>query len=490
MAMPKPPEVQQTTPASQTDAGQTLFADHALLPEGWARDVLLQWNAAGTLTDVLPGSNPPPGVARAHGPVLPGLPNLHSHAFQRAMGGLTEYRGTAQDSFWSWRELMYRLAGTITPQQLEAVATGLYVEMLEAGYTHVCEFHYVHHDLDGRAYADDATLSLCLLRAAQTAGIGLTLLPVLYQTSGFGGTPPSPGQRRFIRSTDNMLALLDRLRPVCAAQGARLGLAPHSLRAVPPDALRAALDGLRAQDPTAPIHIHIAEQTGEVDACLAWSGQRPVQWLLDHAPVDARWCLVHATHMDADEYRRAAATGAIAGLCPTTEANLGDGIFDLPQWLAAGGRWGVGSDSHATVNAAEELLMLEYSQRLATRQRNVLATTAQPHVATAMALAAVAGGAQASGYLSAGALPSTAGLAAGQRADLVELDATHPLLQGLTTPEAMLDAHVFASHRQSAIARVWARGQLRVQDGRHAQRESARAGFIHARRQLLENTRP
>ncbi|EYC49812.1 N-formimino-L-glutamate deiminase [Hylemonella gracilis str. Niagara R] len=483
MAMPKSPEAQ----ASATQPGDALFAAHALLPGGWARDVLLQWNAAGAFTAVLPGNRPPPGVTQASGPVLPGLPNLHSHAFQRAMGGLTEYRGTAQDSFWSWRELMYRLAGAITPEQLEAVATGLYVEMLEAGYTQVCEFHYVHHDANGQAYADDATLSLCLLRAAQTAGIGLTLLPVLYQTSGFGGTPPSDGQRRFIRRTDDMLALLDRLRPLCAVQGARLGLAPHSLRAVPPDALRAALEGLRAQDPTAPIHIHIAEQTGEVDACLAWSGQRPVQWLLDHASVDAHWCLVHATHMDADEYRRAAATGAVAGLCPTTEANLGDGIFDLSRWLAAGGRWGVGSDSHATVNAAEELLMLEYSQRLATRQRNVLATTMQPHVATAMTLAAVSGGAQASGTLNAGA---GAGLCVGQRADLVELDAAHPLLQGLNTPEDMLSAHVFASHRQSAVARVWAGGRLRVQHGQHAESASARAAFIHARRQLLENTRP
>nr|WP_050797478.1 formimidoylglutamate deiminase [Hylemonella gracilis] len=491
--MPKPPETRAFP--TDLDLRRALFAAHALLPGGWTRDVLLQWNADGELTAVRPGSRPPPGVPQANGPVLPGLPNLHSHAFQRAMGGLTEYRGTAQDSFWSWRELMYRLAGAITPEQLEAVATGLYVEMLEAGYTHVCEFHYVHHDSDGRAYADDATLALCLLRAAQTAGIGLTLLPVLYQTSGFGGTPPSAGQRRFIRRTDNMLALIDRLRPLCAAQGTRLGLAPHSLRAVPPDALREAIAGLTAQDPTAPIHIHIAEQTGEVDACLAWSGQRPVQWLLDHAQVDARWCLVHATHMDADEYRRAAATGAVAGLCPSTEANLGDGIFDLPRWLAAGGRWGVGSDSHATVNAAEELLMLEYSQRLATRQRNVLATAGQPQVATAMTLAAVAGGAQASGHLNhpdgAGAgAGAEAGLVAGQRADLVELDATHPLLQGLDTPEDMLATHVFASHRQSAIARVWASGQLRVQDGQHAQSAPARAGFIHARRQLLENTRP
>ena len=460
---------------------QTLFAQHALLPTGWARDVLLQWSDAGQLAAVTPEAEAPAGTPRAAGPVLPGLPNLHSHAFQRAMGGLTEYRGAAQDSFWSWRELMYRFAGAITPEQLTAIATGLYVEMLEAGYTSVCEFHYVHHEADGRPYADDRELSLCLLRAAQAAGIGLTLLPVLYQTSGFGGTPPNAGQRRFIRRTDNMLALLQALQPVCEAQGARLGLAPHSLRAVPPEALREAVNGLTALDASAPIHIHIAEQTGEVDACLAWSGQRPVQWLLDHAPVDARWCLVHATHMDAQEYRRAALSGAVAGLCPTTEANLGDGIFDMAQWRAAAGRWGVGSDSHATVNAAEELLMLEYSQRLATRQRNVLAGDHQPFVATAMTLDAVAGGAQASGR-------AVAGLAVGQQADLVVLDAMHPLLQGLPTPDAMLSAHVFASHRQSAIAEVWVGGQARVLAGRHALILSARAAFNTARRQLLEDT--
>jgi formimidoylglutamate deiminase len=328
---------------------RSLFAAHALLPTGWARDVLLSWNEQGFLTDVKTQCVCPAGILQAAGPLLPGMPNLHSHAFQRAFGGLTEYRGAAQDSFWSWRSLMYRFAAEITPDQLEAIATGLYVEMLEAGYTSVCEFHYVHHDHDGRPYADDMALSMCLLRASDRAGIGLTLLPVLYQTSGFGAAPPSEGQRRFIRSTDNMLALLQKLKPLCEAQGARLGLAPHSLRAVPPDSLREALDGLQAMDAKAPVHIHIAEQTAEVDACLAWSGQRPVEWLLDHAPVDIRWCLVHATHMSADESMRAARTGAVAGLCPSTEANLGDGIFDVASWLQGGGRWGVGSDSHACV---------------------------------------------------------------------------------------------------------------------------------------------
>jgi formimidoylglutamate deiminase len=495
-----------------------LFARDALLPAGWARDVLLQWDAAGRLTQVTPASAAPAGVPVAAGPVLPGMPNLHSHAFQRGMAGLTEYRGASEDSFWSWRTLMYRFAGRLSPELLEAIAFGLYVEMLEAGYTSVCEFHYVHHDGEGRPYADDAELALALLRAARRAGIGMTLLPVLYQTSGFGGQPPREGQRRFIRSTDNMLRLLERLQPLCTSAAAsatspptaptaapitaplaappatspatspaekanripaaRLGLAPHSLRAVPPDALRDALAGLAQLDATAPIHLHIAEQTQEVDDCIAWSGQRPVAWLLDHAPVDARWCLVHATHMDADEYRRAAATGAVAGLCPSTEANLGDGLFDWPAWHAAGGAWGIGSDSHACVNAAEELMLLEYGQRLATRRRNVMATAAHPQVATAMLLAAVAGGAQASGR-------SIAGLAVGQQADLVTLDAQHPALAGLAAPD-MLSAHVFASHRTSAIHSVHVAGHARVQQARHAAQPGAAQGLVAARTQLLK----
>lgn len=458
-----------------------IFAADALLPTGWARNVLIAWDGAGRIAQVTPGATAPAGVATAAGPVIPGMPNLHSHAFQRAFAGLTEYRGESQDSFWSWRNLMYRFAARITPESLEAIATWLYVEMLEAGYTSVCEFHYVHHDQGGTPYADDATLSLALLRAAQRAGIAITLLPVLYQTSGFGAKPPRADQARFIRSTDSMLSLLERLAPATQAQGAVLGLAPHSLRAVPPDSLSAALQGLTALNPQAPIHIHIAEQTQEVDDCIAWSGQRPVQWLLEHAPVDESWCLVHATHMTADEYAGAARTGAVAGICPTTEANLGDGIFDMPLWLQHGGRWGVGSDSHACVNAAEELLMLEYGQRLSRRQRNVLASSGQPEVATAMTLQAVQGGAQASGRLVHG---STAGIAVGQSADWVVLDAQHVALRGLPAP-AMLSAHVFASHRTSAIDSVWVGGACRVAQGRHALHDSAASAFAAARARTI-----
>jgi formimidoylglutamate deiminase len=461
---------------------QSLFAPNALLTTGWASNVLLTWSENGQLTQVQANTaTPPQGATVVCGPLIPGMPNLHSHAFQRALAGLTEYQGQNADgkldSFWSWRTLMYRFAAKLGPEQLEAIALGLYVEMMEAGYTSVCEFHYVHHDTHGKPYADDATLALALLRAAQRAGIGFTLLPVLYQTSGFGGLAPNEGQRRFIRSTDSMLRLLERLKPLCDSQGARLGLAPHSLRAVPPEGLREALAGLNAIDARAPVHIHIAEQTQEVDACLAWSGQRPVAWLLDHVDVNARWCLVHATHMDADEYAQAAASGAVAGLCPTTEANLGDGIFNLPAWQAGAGRWGIGSDSHICVNAAEELLVLEYSQRLATRKRNVVASAAQPHVASAMTLAAVQGGAQASGR-------EIGGLAVGQQADFVVLDAQHPSLQGLSAPD-MLSAHVFASHRSSAVQAVWVGGQERVSQGRHPLHTSATAGFVAARSELL-----
>jgi formimidoylglutamate deiminase len=456
---------------------RALWAEDALLPNGWARKVLLQWNDAGCLTGVHSGKLAAADIARAAGPVIPGMPNLHSHAFQRAFAGLTEFRGQAQDSFWSWRNLMYDFANRITPEILEDIASWLYLEMLEAGYTSVCEFHYLHHAAGGRPYADDATLSLALLRAASKVGIGMTLLPVLYQTSGFAGQLPRADQARFIRSTDNMLDLLQRLAPSTRAQGAALGLAPHSLRAVPPESLHAAIAGLHALLPQAPVHIHIAEQAQEVQDCLAWSGQSPVQWLLAHAPVDARWCLVHATHMTPEEYAAGARSRAVVGLCPSTEANLGDGIFDLRQWLDHGGRWGVGSDSHVCVNAAEELLLLEYSQRLARRERNVLGQAAQPQVATAMTLQAVAGGAQASGR-------PIAGLMAGQQADFVILDAQHIALCGLPADSAHA-GHVFASQRTSAVHSVWVAGQQRVTPQGHSLRASAKAAFIQARRQLL-----
>jgi formimidoylglutamate deiminase len=453
-----------------------LFAADALLPTGWARDVLVEWNADGMLRAVTPGATlaQASGVPRAGGPVLPGIANLHSHAFQRAFAGLAEVRAAGDDSFWSWRERMYQVAGAITPETLEAIATWLFVEMLEGGFTSVCEFHYLHHDERGRPYADPDTLAQCIARAATRTGIGLTLLPVLYQQGGFGA-PPTAGQRRFVQTTDALLSMVTRLSADTTIP--RVGMALHSVRAVSPDALRDAVQGLATIDRTAPIHIHVAEQMREVEECVAWSGQPPVSWLVDHVPVSLRWCLVHATHMSLDETRLAAGAGAVAGLCPSTEANLGDGEFGMREWLAHGGRWGVGSDSHVTVNAAEELRLLEYSQRLASRRRNVVATEAMPHVGTALTLGAVAGGAAASGR-------PVGGLAPGHRADLVVLDGAHPALAGLDAPLA-LDAHVFASHRQSTIARVVVGGRTVVEGGLHPLRAEAGAAFVLARARVL-----
>ncbi len=446
-----------------------LFADHALLPEGFAARVLLSWDDGGRLTGVQAGIECPADAPRAAGLVVPGLPNLHSHAFQRAFAGLTEYRASAHDSFWSWRDLMYRFAGAISPDELEAVATQLYIEMLRAGYTSVCEFHYVHHDPHGRPYANPAEMSLRLVAAARRAGIGMIMLPVLYQTSGFGAKPPRDDQRRFINDVDALLRIVEAVR----GQGVRTGVAPHSLRAVPPDALADLLTGLDAIDPTAPLHIHIAEQMQEVHDSLAFSGARPLQWLLDHAPVDERWCLVHATHLDDAERDGAARRGAVIGLCPTTEANLGDGLFDLPAWCEARkGAWGIGTDSHASVDAAEELRLLEYGQRLARQQRNVM-------VAEDLWLGAVRGGAQAAGR-------TVAGLAAGQHADFLVL--ADAMLDGLS-PAQQLASHLFASHRREAVRDVWVAGQRVVHHGRHAGEEAAQRGFLAARARLLEALR-
>lgn len=470
-------------------AGQ-LFARHALLPAGWARDVLLAWDAQGVFTAVTPIGSPgadvvpDASVPHAAGPVLPGMPNLHSHAFQRGFAGLAEYRSVTQDddpaggdSFWSWRVLMYRFALRLTPDALEAIATQLYIEMLRAGYTSVCEFHYVHHDPDGKPYADRGEMSLRLLRAAQTAGIGMTLLPVLYQTAGFGEKPAQHDQRRFLHDTEAMQALLQKLAPHCAAYGARLGLAPHSLRAVPSHSLAQAVAALHAMDAGAPVHIHIAEQQKEVDDCLATYGVRPVQWLLDHAPVDQRWCLVHATHMDWDERRRLAASGAVAGICPTTEANLGDGVFEAAPYLAQQGWWGIGSDSHASVSAAEELRTFEYGQRLGLQRRNVLASATHPQVADRLWLEAVAGGARA-------AARPVSGLAVGQRADFLVLDGQHPTLAGLDGAQA-LSTYVFASHGHETLAEVRTGGTCRVQHGAHPQQADAGRLFAEARARLL-----
>ncbi|ALP62620.1 MULTISPECIES: formimidoylglutamate deiminase [Paraburkholderia] len=462
-----------------TQATQSLFADHAYLPEGWRRNVLLQWDAHGALVSVTADAQAPAGVAKASGPVLPGMPNLHSHAFQRAMAGLTEYRANATDNFWSWRDLMYRFAARITPEGLASIAQWLYIEMLKAGYTSVCEFHYVHHMQDGKRYANDAELAQRVVDAAGASGIGMTMLPVLYQYAGFGAQPPRDDQRRFINTPDSLLGLLDTLRRARPEHGAlRYGVAPHSLRAVSNDSLRELLNGLDAMSPGAPVHIHIAEQTAEVDACVATEGARPVQWLLDRFDVDARWCLVHATHVDADETAALAKSGAVAGLCLTTEANLGDGIFPAHDYLEQKGRIGVGSDSHIGVDWRAELRLLEYGQRLSRRQRNVLASADMPRVADRLYAASLEGGALATGR-AAGALRT------GARADFMVLDADHASIAEHAN-DAWLSGVVFCEHGETPIRDVYAGGAKVVDNRKHRDEERAYAQYRAALAELLK----
>ena len=453
-----------------------LFARHALLPQGWRREVLLEWDKSGDLTVVAENAVAPAGVEVAQY-VLPGMINLHSHAFQRALGGMTEVAGDevnhVADSFWTWRELMYRFARHITPEQMESIAAQLFAECLRHGYTAVCEFHYLQRDAAGALYARPAETAERVLAAARSSGIGMTMLPVLYSHAGFGEQALKAEQARFRTSADDVLRIVESLAPQRGGQ-VEVGFAPHSLRAAGVEQIREVAQALPADRP---IHIHIAEQQGEVRQCVDYSGRRPVQYLYDQVDVDARWCLVHATHVQPDEVALMAASGTVAGLCPTTEANLGDGLFDMPAWQAAGGRWGLGSDSHATVNAAEELMWLEYGQRLQTRQRNVLASSTQRQVATAATLQAVAGGAQASGRALGGLVP-------GQQADMLVLDASHLALAGLSAAD-MLSAHVFASHRTSALHSVWVAGQQRVQAGLHRLHAEAALGFVAARSAII-----
>jgi len=441
-----------------------LFAESALLPEGWARDVRLTVDdATGDLTAVEPGADPA-GAERLDGPVLPGMPNLHSHAFQRAMAGLAEAAERDPGSFWSWRRIMYRFAEALTPDDLATIATQLQIEMLKAGYTAVAEFHYLHNAPDGRPYADPAALSRALLAAAGRSGIGMTLLPVLYQDGGFGGLAPGEGQRRFVLPTDRFLSLVADLTRVTAGDGQfRVGVAPHSLRAVGPGALADLLAGI---DPATPVHIHIAEQVGEVEECVAWSGARPVEWLLAHHALDRRWCLVHATHLTVRETDDLAASGAVVGLCPTTEANLGDGLFPLEAFQAGGGVWGIGSDSHISISPVEELRWLEYGRRLVTLRRNVAALPGQS-TGAALWSRALGGGAAACGRRIGALKP-------GHRADLLVLDGDHPLTYG-RSGDRLVDALVFAGNT-NLVRHVMVGGRWRVRDGRHdAEIETATA---------------
>ncbi len=446
---------------------KVVFAPTALLPDGWAEQVVIACDDSGNVTRVEKNAKMPAGALRLRGPVLQGMPNLHSHAFQRAMAGLAEVALNPGDSFWTWRDLMYRLVSKLTPNQVEDIARYLYIEMLKGGYTAVAEFHYLHHDLDGRTYADPAEMSRRVLSAAERAGIGITLLPVLYAHGGFGGKPPADGQKRFINSVDGYLKMQESLAKDCAAPGRRLGFCFHSLRAVTRDQIHAVMASTKDDRP---VHIHIAEQQKEVDDCLAWGDQRPIQWLYDNTDVDQRWCLIHATHAEAGEVAAMAASQAVVGLCPTTEANLGDGLFPAVDFINAGGRFGVGSDSHVSLSVVEELRWLEYGQRLKHERRNRL-YDASKHVAGFLYRANAAGGAQALGQ-------KMGAITIGNRADLVVLDGHHPLLAHVKGDD-ILGRWLFAG-LNGMVKDVMVGGDWVVQEGRHGDEIEAGRAFAVA----------
>ena len=436
---------------------QRLWAPRAWIGGRWRERVLLVVGDDGCWDEVAPDVAAPENAAAIDGPVLPGLVDAHSHAFQRAFAGLAERRDAAHDDFWSWRDRMYGVAVRVTPEQLRAIAAHLYVELLAGGYTHVCEFHYLQHDVDGRPYADPATLSHALVDAAAEAGIGLTLLPVLYERAGFTARALRPDQRRFATSVDDVLALQQAVRgPLVNA-----GVAVHSLRAARPESLLALAARSRG-----PLHMHVAEQTAEVDDCLAATGCRPIEWLARHAPLDARWHLVHATHSVPAEIEAVAAKGAGVVLCPGTEGNLGDGLCDLPGWLAAGVPLAIGSDSQVTRAWPEELRWLECGQRVALHRRNVAAAPeTEPSTAARLFERMLAGGGAAAGF-------ERWGLQRGARADVLVVDTREPALRGLPA-DHVLDGIVFTAPARP-FARVMVAGRWRpLRDGSIADRFDA-----------------
>ncbi|MCU0899084.1 MAG: formimidoylglutamate deiminase [Cypionkella sp.] len=441
----------------------TLHAKVALLPQGWMRDIRVEVTA-GHITHVAAG----PAQANDHRAdiLLPGLANLHSHAFQRGFAGLTEQRGPTPDSFWTWREMMYRFALSLSPDQMQAIAALAYAEMLEAGFTRVGEFHYLHHAPDGRPYADPAEMSARIFAAAEQTGISLTHLPVFYAHGGFGPQPAGDGQRRFLHDPESFARLVSACDAMARPQD-RVGLAPHSLRAA---TVRHIADLAQAFTQR-PLHIHIAEQDREVQDCLAFCGQRPVEHLMSHVPVGPDWCLIHATHLTEGETQAIARSGAVVGLCPVTEANLGDGVFPAKPYLGAAGRFGIGTDSNVAISAAGELQMLEYSQRLALRARNICAD--QGSTGARLFHAARTGGAQALGA-------DAPRLASGSAADMVAL--TDALALDMAD-DRLLDRWIFG--KDLGIADVWVQGAHVVKAGRHVDRDRIRAAAERVCRALI-----
>jgi formiminoglutamate deiminase len=450
-----------------------MYFDSVLLGDGWAKNVRVAL-AGGRIASIERDATPRAGEERIAA-AIPGMPNVHSHGFQRGMAGFTEYRGPDADNFWSWRTLMYRFVARMSPDDLEAITAQAYVDMLESGFTRVGEFHYVHHDAAGNAYANPAEMTERVAAAAAQTGIALTLLPVFYAHSGFGGARPNEGQRRFIFDVPRFARLIEDSRTIVSTlPDARLGVAPHSLRAVTPEELASVV----ALAPEGPVHIHAAEQTGEVEQCVAWSGARPVDWLLDHSSLDPRWCLVHATHMTDSEITRLAATGAVAGFCPVTEANLGDGIAPAKPFIAADGAFGIGTDSNVAIGVSDELRQLEYSQRLRDRARNVIARDAFRSTGRVLFEGALRGGAR-----SLGLSPAQTGIEVGAPADFVSLDLASTTLME-RREDALLDSLIFAGSR--VIDGVWRAGVKVVSGGKHRARDAVAARFRTALQRVLE----
>lgn len=452
---------------------RTLLFDTALLPHGWANHVAITIDDHGDIAQVVPTA-PDPTMACIHGCLLPGIPNLHSHAHQRAMAGLAEYVGESTDNFWSWREIMYSYVNRMTPPQLESIAAQLYVEMLKSGYTTVAEFQYLHHDPDGKPYSNCAEMSLRTCAAARTAGIGMTSLPVLYRFSDFGDKAPRPEQNRFLNDATGYLRIVSEIaKQVADDRNMSFGIAPHSLRAINPTLLDEVIEDSPNDDQ--PIHIHVAEQSKEVDACVRWSGKRPVEWLLTNCDIDHRWCLIHATHMNEAETKRLAQTGAVVGICPSTEANLGDGFFNARNYIQNKGQFGIGSDSQITVSPVEEMRWFEYGQRLRHQSRNIVVNRQYGSTGRSLFDRSVSGGAQACGR-------KIGRIEAGYRADFIVLDTEHPLLHA-RQGDAVLDSWIFSGNA-NLVRDVFVGGRQVITDGIHDHEEQISGDFNNAMRQL------
>jgi formimidoylglutamate deiminase len=459
-----------------------LFFNHLLLPQGWAGNVAVTVGPDGNIAAIEPGASA--SGADCHDIALPGIVNAHSHAFQRAMAGLAEYRqaknqSAARDTFWTWREVMYRFATAVTPEDQRVISAHLQVELLKQGFTSLVEFHYLHNQPGGTAYSNPAEMALATIEAAKLSGIGFTLIPTLYMTAGFDGAPLSGGQTRFYNNPGTLLNIAAAAdKAAIGHSNIAVGLAAHSLRAVPAGPLADLIAAHGKRGPQSPFHMHIAEQVGEVEDCLRHSGQKPVEWLLGHADVDRRWTLVHSTHVSLEEVAQLSKSRAVAALCPTTEGNLGDGIFPLADYLKQGGRMAIGTDSHVSISPWEEMRWLEYMQRLTFKARNIAATEDVPHTGTRLFGELQGTAANVTGR-------NIGHLAVGARADLIVLDDRLPQFAG-RSPDQALDTAIFAS-LSSPLRHVMVGGEWVVRDGRHADEDKLAEDYRNILLRLTQN---